>query len=365
MLATLLVGLAVAQPVVAEADPDTPAWTASAEYLVWWIRRGYVPAVVTTSSPASQGLLDRPDTRVVYGDERLETRHDDRFVGTRLTLNWREPGGLFGLEGRAFFLERDSTYLTIKYQSDRLLAFSYVDAATGRQASEVFAGPDPRRGDLQGGFVGYSRIEWFGEEANATFSLAEEEDWKLDLLAGGRFLQMRDRYHQTATSLVLPEQSHLYGVIDNVRVANAFYGGQLGLRGEACWGRLFVQGRATAALGADDQLVRAWGQRIDHTPERRIVTNSGLFVQQSNTGHFDRCHLDAAGEVGANVGYELTSWLRATAGYTFLYWADPLRAGKQLDRVIDTSQPAARPAIPFRGDALWAQGVSVGLEARW
>ena len=77
------------------------------EYLVWWIREGSVPAILTTSTPASQGLLDKPDTRVVYGNERLETRHNDRFVGVRGTLDWMHASQGVGFEARAFFLERE------------------------------------------------------------------------------------------------------------------------------------------------------------------------------------------------------------------------------------------------------------------
>jgi hypothetical protein len=367
MFPALLVCLAVAQPVSPEAQAEQSPWKGSTEYVVWWIRRGYVPPIVTTSTHGSQGVLGPLDTNIVYGDQRLETRHNDRFIGTRFALEWREPGGLFGLEGRAFFLERDSTYFTLKPQSDRLLALSYIDANTSQQASEIFAGTDPARGLLWGGFVGYSRIELFGQEANVTAQLWEDDKVSLDLLIGTRFLQMRDRYHHTATSFILPEKSQLFGVIDNYRVGNAFYGGQVGLRSEYRWDRVYVQARGAIALGADDQLVRTWGQRIDHNPQRRIQIEKGLFVQPSNTGTFRRCNFDAVGEFAVNVGFDISGWLRGYAGYTFLAWADPMRAANQVDRLVNPSQPTgvARPALPFTGEALWAQGVNVGLEARW
>jgi hypothetical protein len=69
--------------------------------------------------------------------------------------------------------------------------------------------------------------------------------------------------------------------------------------------------------------------------------------------------------VGVNVGYRFTDWLRGSVGYTFLYWADPLRAAGQVDRIVNLQQPAARPGIPFATDAFWAQGLSAGLEFRW
>ena len=53
----------------------------------WWLREGRAPAILTAGSAG--------DARVIYGDERLETRHGDRFNGLRLTLGtWltSEPG---------------------------------------------------------------------------------------------------------------------------------------------------------------------------------------------------------------------------------------------------------------------------------
>ena len=67
--------------VLALAYTEVSPWTASVEYVNWWLRRGYAPPALTTSSPASQGILDRPDTHVLYGDDRLETRHHDRLRG--------------------------------------------------------------------------------------------------------------------------------------------------------------------------------------------------------------------------------------------------------------------------------------------
>jgi hypothetical protein len=370
MIVVLLVGLTAAQtpgppPPVVEAPTST--WSVSTEYVVWWLRRGYLPRVLTTSSVNEPGRFSRPDPLVVYGDERLETRHDDRFIGTRFAVEWRHPSGVIGAEGRAFFLERDSTYFTLKHRSSPQLALSYIDANTLSEKREVIAGIDPDRGPLLGGFVGYSRIELFGQEANAVVPMWDGPNWEVDLLAGVRFLQMRDRYHHTATSFVLPEKATLYGVVDNIRVHNAFYGGQVGLRGEYRFDRWYVQVRGSMAIGADDQLVRTWGQRIVHTPEARVQTERGLFVQPSNTGRFSRCHFDGVGEVAINAGYQITPWLRGFMGYTFLGWADPLRAATQVDRVVNVQQPGEpeRPTIPFKGDGFWAQGINFGLEARW
>jgi hypothetical protein len=358
VLAGLVCGQAAAQPVPPgePADAEAGNWTVRLDYILWWLRRERVPGVLTIGQP--------PVT--LYGDDRLETRHGDRFNGLRPAVQWLDDGGL-GIEGRGFFLERDSTYFKAVSDGDRPLALPFFNTATGRPDSVVVAGLDPRRGLLAGGFVGYSRIEWFGEEVNGVAVLARGESGRLDLLAGARFLQMRDRFHEIATSRTLPEQNVLTGVVDNYRTGNAFYGAQVGLRGEWWWRWLFVRARGTAALGADDQRVRTFGQSVVQTTQARIETARGLYVQASNSGDFSRCRLDGAGEVALDLGVAVSEHVRVLAGYTFLSWFAPLRAGDQVDRVVNPVPGTAptRPALPFRSDALWAQGLNLGVEVRW
>jgi hypothetical protein len=335
------------------------------EYVVWWIRRGYIPPVVTTGPAGSQGILGQPGTSIVYGDERLETRHNDRFIGGRFFIERVDRSAGIGGELRAFFLERDSTYRTIKPVTN-LLALAYQDAA-GQPASEVFAGEHPTRGLLSGGFVGYSRIELFGQEGNVIVPLTDgcgENRWKIDVLAGGRFLQMRDRYHHTATNRnVNPETGFesgavLTGVIDNIRIANAFYGAQLGLRAEAAFGNWWVNGRVSGALGVDQQRYRAWGTRTFATPAQRTETPGGLFLTPQTSGEIQRTHFDAVGETAVNAGWKVTEHLEFFFGYTLLVWADPLRAGDQL-------QPRQGAGVPLKGDTLWAHGLNLGAQLRW
>src|SRR5439155_20146822 len=125
------------------------------EFILWWVGGGCVPPLLTTSSAASAGVLGRPDTHVLYGDQRLETRHGDRFNGTRIDLGYRfDDDRSLGVEVSAFFLERDSTHFKAESDGSQVLARPFLDAVSGSPASEVIAGPS-RFGLLRGGFVGY------------------------------------------------------------------------------------------------------------------------------------------------------------------------------------------------------------------
>ena len=352
-----------AEPAVMEdlPPPDCPHghWSVAGEYLIWFLREGRVPPLLTTSSFSSGGRLGQPDTRVLYGDDRLQTRHDDRFVGTRVTLGWTNAAQTFGVEGRAFFLERDSTYFKAVSDGTTLLARPYF-TPDGTAASEVIAGPTAL-GLADGGFVGYSRIELFGEEANAVVPLAAGGALCCDLLAGARFLQMRDCLDLTATGHVLPDRAALFGLEDHFRVHDAFYGGQVGLRGRGTWGNWVVDLRGTAALGGDDQQIQTSGGRLYQTPFQRTVVNTGLLVQPGNTGTFERGRVDFVGEAAANLGYRLTRHACVFVGYTFLYWNNPVRAGDQADLTVNP----AKTSVPFKTDAFWAQGFNVGFDLGW
>lgn len=347
-------------PVTGDGVPeDAPGsrWSVSAEYLLWWLREGRLPPTLTTSSPASRGLLGRPDTQTLYGGDRLETRHGDRFNGIEATLGyWFDDAQTVGLEGSAFFLERDSTYFKALSGGGTLLARPYENP-DGSPASAILAGPTPA-GRRDGGFVGYSRVELFGEAADLVAPLYVGAAGRLEALAGARFLQLRDRTDLTASGHALPAGEPLFGLEDHYRADDAYYGAALGLRGERTCGRWSLQLRGEAGLGANAEQVRAFGLRLVQTPAARVVTPTGLTVQAANTGTFDRTAVNLVSEAGLRVGYRVTDHLRAFGGYTFLLWDGAVRSGDQVD-------PVARPAIPFKEDLFWAQGLDAGLELTW
>ena len=159
----------------------------------------------------------------------------------------------------------------------------------------------------------------------------------------------------------------LKGLEDHYRVEDAYYGGQVGLRGEARYGGWFVNLRGEVGLGGNVAHVRAFGSSLYQTPAERLVTPTGLTVQASNTGTFDHTTLNMVSEAGLNVGYRVTDWLRIYAGYTFLLWDSPLRSGNQIDLVVNTraGTAPARQAIPFKEDLFWAQGLNAGVEFAW
>jgi hypothetical protein len=90
-------------------------------------------------------------------------------------------------------------------------------------------------------------------------------------------------------------------------------------------------------------------------------------VQSSNAGGFERDAFAVVPEFGATLGCQLTPLVRASVGYTFLYWSDVFRPEDQ----IDLSHGAERrggpnhPLAPLAGTDFWAQGLHCGLEFKY
>jgi hypothetical protein len=340
------------------------------DFLYWFLERMRVPALLTTGTPDSGGALGAPGTETLYGDDRLDSRHG-RYVGVRFDADyWFDDNRTCGINVSAFFLERDSSNFTVPWGSIPELARPYVNAADGSQKSIVLAGPVPG-GELTGAFNAYSRIELFGQDASLLYGLTRGETWKIDGLAGFRFLQMRERLDLTGVSKVLPDEVILSSATDHFDTFDKFYGVQVGLRGEAHRGRWFVEGKVALSIGGDDQQIRTYGDRVVQTPLTKVTENYGVLVLPSNRGTFERGAFDFVSEVGINLGYDVTEHMRVRVGYSLLTWLNPVRPGDQI-APIDLSQVAhatptftGQPSVPFREDFFWAQGVNAGIEFRW
>lgn len=367
LLALIPLGVADAEEVIIcdEACPAAPTWSCEAELLVWWLRNGRIPPILSTGPVASQGILDRPGAVVVYGNEKLDV---NRHLGGRFTLNgWLDETHSLGFQVRGFVIERNSRTFKLSSDGSLLLARPYFDAAAGVQASQVIAGPAPGVGDLSGSFYGFTKNELFGEQASLVLPIGSET-LTLNLLAGGYFLQMRERLEFTSASKLLPDEAVIFGTTDKSKIYNRFYGGHLGVQGELWHDYWFLGFQGQCAVGLTTQRVNAFGDNLVATPFSRDWVPVGLLVQPSNSGKCDNSTLDVVYEFNIRAGCQVTSWLRVHVGYTLIYWTNPIRAGDQVDLALDRQQSsagAARPRIPFADDWFFAQGGSVGLEFVW
>jgi hypothetical protein len=132
------------------------------------------------------------------------------------------------------------------------------------------------------------------------------------------------------------------------------------------------------AIGNNKQTVRNNGSTeiTDPTATPTTQTFQGGLLTQSpgNIGTFEQNEFAIVPEFGATLGYQLTDHLRATLGYTFLYWSNVVRPGDHINRDVNPKliQPQVppitgeiRPGFEFDTTDYWVQGLSFGGEYRW
>jgi Putative beta barrel porin-7 (BBP7) len=360
---------------VGGASAQTPAadgprfWT-SAEYLLWWAKDSpAAPPLLST------GVLGAPDFSVVLGgrDYDLGPQQGGRFTaGYRLTPDWT-------IEGIGFFLPKTAATKTVSSSgapgSPRLVVPQFrVDE--GREFRLTMANP----GEFFGSARESLRSGLDGAELNVTRKIAAGAGWRVDALAGFRYLRLREDL-SFSTSSVDIAQPDIFMPIDVFATDNQFYGGQFGVKADYAWGSWFAQGTAKVALGVMRQSIDISGS---------ILTNDfndfgapqtfagGLFALPTNIGHHKQDRFAVVPEVGLKVGYRLTSWASIFVGYTFLYANKVVRPGDQVDRTVNTTQSMtfqspqtppptltltgeARPAVRFRESDYWVQGLGAGI----
>ncbi|HXG10886.1 MAG TPA: BBP7 family outer membrane beta-barrel protein [Gemmataceae bacterium] len=345
-----------------------------AEYLLWWIKDGSVPPLVTTSPVASQGIIGLPGTVVLFGGSDVDT---DEFSGGRFTVGyWLDACRMRALEGTFFFLGQRDVNFAAGSEAFPLLARPFFAENLGTEFAQVVTDPNRATGGVR---VELPSQLW-GAEANLRRNVLLGCGYRLDLIAGFRYLDLDEGVHIMELGTLLPTVQPFGGsrffVFDNFDTRNQFYGGQLGAETELRRGRWFVNFRGKVALGGTHQTIDILGGQVVAAPDgTRQRFRGGLLALPSNIGHFNRDHFAVVPEVGVNLGYHFTDSLRAYVGYTFLYWSDVLRPGDQIDRVLDINQipnfirgPAVaqvRPVVPFRSTDFWAQGLNFGLEFRY
>jgi hypothetical protein len=355
---------------------------------MWWVKGDHAPPLLTTGMPSANGIIG-PGTAVVYGGDRGSIFPSLRS-GVRVGGGfWLDPCACWGVDASLFTLSDAQGGLgatSSPFNGNPLLArpFFALNAIPGANTpgefSEVVAGPGTMFGSVR---VDTTSQLW-GGDVNLRRNLFSGCFGRLDALVGFRYADLRESLAITESVLGPAQATDILAAVgnDTFRTRNAFYGGQLGLTGEARCGRWFVNGYAKVGLGNTHETLDISGGQFAITTRPGIVSAplGNLLALPTNINHYERDRFSVLPEGGVNIGCHLTERLRVYTGYSFLYWNHVARPGDQIDRSIDVTQvpnfplnpPALplqpglfRPITPFQEKSFWAQGINFGLEFNW
>jgi hypothetical protein len=354
-------------------DPPPPAakaddccfyvGTDGMEYLLCWLKSGQVPPLVTRSR-AGPPILGLPDTRVIAGGEPVNL---DAFSGGRFTLGSRlgYAAGV-GTEYTYFFLGTRTTSLAAGPTGGNV-GRPVINAVTGAETFVPVSGPTVGGG----AYTATMSARAQGIEANVVTHLLRGDRANVTGLVGYRFLQVHEGlFVGQSGNLLTPGGPAPFHLGDQVDAHNRFHGGQIGLRADARKGPVFVEVAGKVAFGATTEVVRINGL-TGPTP----VAAGGLLALPSNSGRVARDVFAVVPEAGWKFGFEHDKH-RVFVGYDFLYLSDGVRAGDQIDRVVNLGQVPVlggsgafagpeRPRLAVKSTDLWLQGLMIGMETRW
>jgi hypothetical protein len=364
-------------------------WWVRGEYLMWWLKGQAVPPLVTTGSPtdAVPGALGQPHTAVLFGGETLG---NGMRSGGRLSVGWwLDDEHSLGIDASGFALSaRSVNFFAGSFGAPALFrpffnsGFAF-DAGTGTfvpitpsEDAEKVAFPD----QLAGNVAVRLRTQLWGAELNARTNLFNGccgcWGYSVDGYTGVRALGLSDGLYITENlASIIPGVPGGFIVQDSFRTQNRFIGGQIGFDTELRWRRWFLDLNTKVALGNVRETVDILGATATTDALGGIIySRGGLLALNSNIGHYSRDRFAVLPEVGVNLGYQVTDWLRLFAGYNFLYLSNAVRAGEQVSRVVNPTlipmnggalQGAPQPTFAFHGTDFWAHGLNFGLEFRW
>lgn len=363
---TLAVFLFGAGPAMAQ----TPgAFTIGADALLWWLKGSPAPVPLVTD-----GLLDRPGTKIFLGGEDLDANPHPGFrlsAGYTFSDRW-------GVESSFFYLTPRTTERSVSSSgrpgSVNLLIPFFNPTLPGEDSTNLSS--------IQSSYAGSAterlRTSFLGAELNGRMNLVATSGLRVDALAGFRYLRLRETYaFDTSSPFIPPEPADVFVTKDEFDATNSFYGPQVGVRARADWGPLFLTGTVKVGFGAVVQSVDVSGSLTtnDFSNFGPLQTfTGGYFAQATNIGEHRRTVFGVVPELALTSGWRLTPSLSLVAGYTFLYVNNVARPGNQIDRTINPTgissfsgdppgpfSGPARPAFRFKGSDFWAQGINVGL----
>ncbi|MFT7640572.1 MAG: hypothetical protein ACI9G1_002315 [Pirellulaceae bacterium] len=358
-------------------------WWVQADYLMWWTKGAQLPPLVTTgttTTPGDAGVLGVNGTSTLFGG----TQFDDVASGGRLRIGRWHPNWIFGLEGEYLALESRDAQFSQTSGGDPLLARPFFNALTDAEDAELVAFP----GILAGTVSVEADSQFQSAGARMIFHLlccqgcaqdkcacggCQATRTRLDFLAGYRFLRLNEGVI-VREDLADVGSDATFLIRDQFDAQTQFHGGEVGFRYQTRRSRWTVDLLGKVAAGNSHQRVNIDGSTITTTGGITFNHTGGLLTQTTNIGHYTRDRFSFVPEVGASLGYNLTSQLRATVGYTMIYWSNVVRPGDHIDTVVNPNllPPAvdplvgpSRPQFAFNDTHYWAQGLNFGLHYRW
>ena len=366
------------------------AFSVQPEYMLWFLRGSRAIFPISTTDifgTTIANLGEIGDTQVGQGP----------VSGGRLTFGYWEMESnpwipersikTLGSEMRLSFV--GSRGVDFMADSAANLSRPFFDVNNRIVSAFLVAAP----GIASGTITGHGNANVWSAEVNVWKNIYYNKPgttFAIDVMAGFRFVDANSgidvnsisAFNQTiaAGSPFAPFAGNRLQVQDSFATRNYFYGGQIGIKGQA-WLIDFmrVEGSLRLALGNTSQDLIINGSQVRTFADgRTAISNAGLFALASNIGTHHNNVFSQLPEGDLKALWPIGDHLTFSVGFSALYSNRVLRAVDQIDRSLDITQipnfPAAagatptglgRPGVFLQRSDLWVLGISFGVEVKW
>lgn len=373
-----------------------------AEYLLWWIDGMHTPPLVTTSpagTPAAEaGVLGEPGTQILFGNGEILSGSRD---GLRLSAGWwfNDYQDL-AIEGDLFYFGTESTgFRATGVDGDPILARPFFNMVPLDDDDQVLPPAEDAElvsfpGVVEGTVSVHARSEFRGAGLRLRAAICCKELGgvcnscnscgpaigpsavsRIDFIGGYRYLKLDERIlvREDLNSL-LDGVPGTFDIYDRFDTSNEFHGADFGFIWEWESTKWSLELLSKLAIGNTDQRVNIRGQTTVANDGAAFTEEGGLLALRSNSGSYQRDVFSVVPEIGVTLGYKITPRLRATAGYTLLYWSRVARPGDHIDLdvnpnllppVVEPVVGPERPQFEWHDSALLAHGLNLGLDYRF
>ena len=355
------------------------------EYLGWEMDGMKTPALVTTSPAGTPqnlaAFIGGANTTTLFGGGEI---NNDFRSGFRVQGGWYvDPTRYWAIGGDYYQLFGNGETFAANSTNNAILGRPFFDIVNGRETAQLVSFPALVSGDI--GVNTDTQLRSFGihiqaDALNEPGSIQQTagdcaREPRLNWLLGYRHVSLDDeiRISENLTSLVNVAQGTI-NVNESFKTENDFQGVEIGAIREIPMGRFWFETVTKVALGTNAQKVRINGStRLVEAGVPETFTG-GLLAQRTNIGIYERNDFAVVPEIGATIGFHVTPRFSLTAGYTFVYFSNVVRAGDQIDTDVnpglipiedDPLTGPLRPHFVFRQSDFFAQGVTVGGDFRF
>ena len=216
---------------------------------------------------------------------------------------WLDDEQTWGLDAGYFFMAGRAINHSFVSPGNPVLANPFLNVNTGVPDASLVTFPGVMSGQIAVDAPSFLQ----GAEANLSAVFWRGEHFRLEALAGFRYLNLSEGLHIEETSLVtlapqfvglVPFDGNTIALSDRFDAHNHFYGGQVGVRAELQYKRFTLGVLGKVALGVSHEVVSIRGSTsIDTQPA--TFSNGGLYAVSSNSGQFTRNVFAVVPEVGS------------------------------------------------------------------